>query len=279
MIKKLLVALDPDSDTTVASQYAVEIARRCDAQITGLAVIDLDTIASETRGGGIGSMYYAEKLRANLTDETRAKAKELLDTFHNAMDTAGATYSELVEEGVPVDRILEDTKYHDMLIIGKDPHFFYGQPKKETEILPRVVRETVTPTLVVGDVFQPVRRVLVAYDGSNAAARTLHAFVSLQPFGSDLDVEIVHIYERNQDESQLLLKLAASYMEAHGFRPSVRSMEGDNPRKQIARHAVDYRADLVVAGAHSKTKILGMSFGSTTDHLLKDHPAPLFLDF
>ena len=41
MIKKILVALDADSDTPVATRYAADIARRYAAEVTGLAVVDM----------------------------------------------------------------------------------------------------------------------------------------------------------------------------------------------------------------------------------------------
>ena len=81
MIKRILVALDPDSDSLVATQYAIRIARETGASITGLAVVDTHMIESSSRGGGIGSMYYAEKLRENLTQETRDHARKLIADF------------------------------------------------------------------------------------------------------------------------------------------------------------------------------------------------------
>ena len=57
MIKKILVALDPDMDTPVATRYAADIAQRHDAEVTGLAVVDMGSIEASSRGGGIGSMY------------------------------------------------------------------------------------------------------------------------------------------------------------------------------------------------------------------------------
>ena len=40
MIKKILVALDLDTDTPVATRYALDIAERYGASLTGLAVVD-----------------------------------------------------------------------------------------------------------------------------------------------------------------------------------------------------------------------------------------------
>ena len=85
MIKRILVALDPDSDTPVATRYAAEIARRHGSHVVGLAVVDTGQIEAAGRGGGVGSMYYAEKLKENLTEETRQKAHELIKSFEAAM--------------------------------------------------------------------------------------------------------------------------------------------------------------------------------------------------
>ena len=133
MIKRIIVALDSDSDSEVATRHAIEIAQRTGARITGLAVVDTQSIDSSSRGGGIGSFYFAEKLKAKLTEESRTIAKGLLTRFEGLMENVDVPFVESIEDGVPFERIIEDLKYHDMLVIGKDPHFFYAHPK--TKIL------------------------------------------------------------------------------------------------------------------------------------------------
>ena len=44
MIKRILVALDPDEDTPLATRYAIELAKRTEASITGLAPVDTTRI-------------------------------------------------------------------------------------------------------------------------------------------------------------------------------------------------------------------------------------------
>lgn len=278
MIKKILVALDPDSDTPVATRYAVEIARRHDAEVTGLAVVDMGSIETSTRGGGIGSMYYAEQLHEKLTASARATAQELIEAFVREMEGTGIRHGELVQEGVPFRRIVEDMNYHDLLVVGRDPHFFYSHPEQRTETLARVVKETIGPTLVVGKSYRAIERVLIAFDGSHASARAMRRLVHLQPFGTDLKVHLVHIYEDAQAESELTLQLAQSYLRAHGFAPQTMSIQGKAADERIVEYAEQFGADLVVAGAHSVSKLREVAFGSTTAALLKRCPVPLFLD-
>ncbi|MEZ4700580.1 MAG: universal stress protein [Rhodothermales bacterium] len=279
MLKRILVALDPDEDTPIASRYAIDIAQRHEAEVTGLACIDLAAIGSSSSGGGIGSMYYAERLRERLTNETRARAQELIKEFEATFAKAGVRYADEVQEGVPFERILEDMKYHDLLVVGRTPHFFYGHPNERTETLVRVVKGTSAPVFIVGDTYKPIRKVVVAYDRSVASARAMQRFAQFSPFGLDLEVQVVHVCkEREHDESELVLNLAKGYLNAYGYTTHSMSLVGDDPKKEILDYAVSYEADLVVAGAHSQHMLHKLAFGSTTEALLEESPIPLFLE-
>ena len=277
MIRRILVALDTDSDTPIATRYAVDIAERYDAEIVGLAVIDTGQIEAASRGGGVGSMYYGEKLKENLTEETRKKAGELLAHFQAAIRDTGIRHVETVEEGVPFQRIIEDMKYHDLLVVGRTPHFFYGHPDEKSDSLAKVVNETTAPTLVVGKTYRQIKRVLIAYDGSPAAARTAKSFTHLKPFGKDVEIEVLHVHEGDNRESQLILDLISTYLEKHGLTVEQTSIRGTGAAEQISEYAGDAGVDVVVAGTHSVSMLRKLAFGSTTEKLLADCPTPLFL--
>jgi nucleotide-binding universal stress UspA family protein len=278
MIKKILVALDPDSDTPVATRYAVEVARRSEAEITGLAVIDMGSIESSIRGGGIGSMYFAGKLQEKLTTEARDKAEELLEEFKKLVEGKNVAFSELVEEGVPFQRIVEDMKYHDMLIVGQSPHFFYSHPKQQTETLAQVVRKTLGPSMLVGNEYREIKKVLLTFDGSDASAEAMRSFVRLAPFGKEVKVRILTIFDGREAEAELMLALASGYLRAHGYKPETLSVESTDVRQAISEQIGSFNADLVVAGAHSRSRIRSLAFGSTTAFLVTQCPVPLFLD-
>lgn len=278
MIKRILVALDPDLDTSLATSCAIEIARRYNAEVNGITVIDQESIESSSRGGGIGSFYYAQKLRDRLTEESRKAAQSFMQDFSNAMEGSGVKYGVHAEEGVPFERIVEDMKYHDLLIMGSDPHFFYAHPDKNTNTVARVVKNTIAPTLVVGKSFNPVKRVLCTYDGSNASARAIQEFLHLSPFGTDVQVEILSIYHGDSEEAELRLSLIKDYVSSYGYEAQTTLIDSTSPGTEIIEHVNSSGADLVVAGAHSVSAIKRVAFGSTTAAILKDCPVPLFLD-
>ena len=283
MLKRILVALDPDQDTETATRYGMELAKRHEALVSGLAVVDTLSIAREIGpGGAVGAMYYAEKLREQITTESRQAASRLIEAFEAELDEGGVRHAEQVREGVPARRIVEDTKYHDVLVVGRTAHFYYPDPEKETETLARIVKMSACPTLVVPDDHREVGTVLIAYDGSAAAARTFQEFARLRPFGQDVALELVHVRSKGSEavrrESDLLLMLVEKYLSAHGFdRIATSNLEADEPGPAILDHARSIGADLIVAGAHAVSAIQRLAFGSTTDHFLRECDLPFFL--
>jgi nucleotide-binding universal stress UspA family protein len=277
MIKRILIALDPDSETVVGIRYAAAIAEKHGASVTGLAVVDLGRIESGTKGGGIGSLYYAEKLRERLTEETRARAIELADKFEELASAEDLRHTEVIREGVPFRRITEEAKYSDLLVIGKRPHFFYSHPHETTEAVAGIVRNAVVPTLVVTDSYRPVQRALIAYDGTRAAARTMQGFARMKPFGF-VPVDLLNVYDGSVEESELLLGLARDYLKAHGFDVNAVSLKASHPAESILEYAENSEADLIVAGADNKTGIKKLVLGSTTEKLITECDRPILVD-
>ena len=282
MTRRILVVLDPDADTPVATDTAIQIANRFDAEVTGLAFVDKDSIAGEAAGGGIGSMYFAEKLREDLTEETRQRANALIREFAERVDAAGVRHTgdRVGEEGV-VRSLLDEMRTHDLLVAGRVSHFYYHDPERRTHTLAKVLQECAAAMLIVNAGVPTIRRVAVAYDGSAPSARTLQKFAHLAPFGTDLDVEVVHVRgssEADRLASDRLRADAETYLRAHGFeRVTTTAIESSDPANRICDLAQGERADLVVSGAYAKSGFRKVVFGSSATKLLEQSKVPLFL--
>ena len=282
MTKRILVVLDADHDTTTATRYAVEIAKAHDGAVTGLALVDQKRIDAAARGGGIGAMYFAERLRLDLTQEIRGEAQQLLRRFLDEVEAAGARHTDdHVAEADVVRAIADDMKTHDLLVVGDVAHFYYADPTRRTRILADLVQLGASAILVVEADYRPIRRVLVAYDGGLPAARALQKVVHLSPFGTDLDVELLHVRDGGEEaarQSEQHLRGAKAYLEAYGYRDvRATSVEDGAVRERLLRHAAETDADLLVAGAYSASGLKKLFFGSTATGLIEDSALPLFL--
>jgi len=282
MIRRVLVALDPDVDTQIATMYGIALEKKNKASITGLAVVDSAKFSYYYEGGGIGTLYYPDNLSDYFTENARKEARKLLANFKQSVTTAKVRHTEVMREGVSYQRIIEDMKYHDLLVIGRDSHFFYDRPNHDTNTLAKVVKKSNMPTLVVTKSYKKVTKILVAYDESLAAARTLQLFVNLQPFGTDVEFELVNVNEGGVDftiqDSNLILNLASEYLKTHGYNKiNVKVLEHESPGEALLKYQKSIGAHLFILGAHSMSALKHLAFGSTTHYLITKSDIPLFM--
>ncbi len=282
MIKRILIALDPDEDTPVATRYAIRLARRFDASLTGLAMVDTSNIETVIGVGGYGTEIYGRQIWTEMTAESRKVAEKLLKSFQRSVQKEGVRYREIKKQGASYDLIIEEMKYHDLLVLGRDSHFFYNQPEKDTGTLAKVVKGGVAPTLVVTEEYRDVEQIMIAFDGSAPAARTLKSFVHLLPYGKDLNIELVAVTEgsseHHKNSSETLLKQAEYYLKEHHFSYITRTLlEKGNPGQRILDQQLKKSPDLLLLGAHSVSAIRRAAFGSTTHFMITHTQGPLFL--
>lgn len=283
MIKRILVALDRDIETPIATRYAINMATEFKASLTGLAVVDIPTINTVVGGGGIGTIHYAQQLKEKLIEESRETAKVLLKNFKEVVKNEGVDYTKDIFEGVPHKRIIEDSKYHDILVIGKESHFYNDRPELETKTLATIVKKGLGPTLMVLDKYRPIQKIVVAHDGSKASAKALQWFVQLQPFGRNMHIDIVYACTKEKEEvaekGNKTLNLAYDYLKTHGYdQVNKVLLEGNTgAAKQIIKYVRDTEADMITVGAHSVSAIRRLTFGSVTHELVNKSPVPLFL--
>ena len=279
MVKRILVALDQDADTPVAVDYAFDVAHRYAAEVTGLAVVDIDRIEGTSSGGGIGSMHYANKLREKLTRKTRQRAQELVHEFSHASEEQHIPYQTDVREGGPSEQIIHELKYHDILFIGNDPHFFYGHPSETTTTLSHVVKKCVAPVVVVPDRYNEITCAVLGYDGSVPAVRALQRFAQFRPFGSNIEVYVVTVCaSKDEAEADMMSHHASEYLKVFGYDAHAVTLHGKRPVEHLLGYAEQKGAELVVAGAHSVSMMHKLAFGSTTEQLVKDGRFVLFLE-
>lgn len=282
MIKQILVALDPDQDTQIAIRYSIALAKRFQAHVTGLAVVDVSNIPIHTGSGTLDLEYYGQEIWESLTRETRDVAQDLLDHFRSEARKAGVSHRAIEREGASWERIVYETQFHDLLVIGRDARFFYNEPERDTRTLAKVVKNGVGPTLMVIDEYHDVQTLMVACDGSAASARSIKSFVHLLPYGHDVKIEMVYVQHPKSggEEDPILqdLERLEEYLQRHSFRNIVREVvKGDDPAQTLLELQIERRPDLLLMGAHSVSALRRVTFGSNTDTLITESKVPIFM--
>ena len=276
MIKRILLGLGGTPYTTVAIQRAVCIAKRFDAEITGVTVLDLDQVTKI-------DLAQEDTITAamNRVIVTRERIEESISAFKSACAAEGIKCQVKQEEKkTSFDLMISLARYHDLMIFGLRSIFEYNvsivdlsieEPK---DTLARLIAAGVRPIIAVSDTFRSIQKVVIAYSGSMESAKTMKRFVQLRLW-PDAKLKIV-TFQSSEEKAQQLLYDASEYCRAHGYSVVSESNPG-SPKDFLLPIATYWQADMIVLGNSARNLLVKRVLGETALHIIRNADRPLFL--
>ena len=271
MIKKILLGLGGTPYTTVAIERAIQLAKRLDAEVTGVTVANLNRIK---RINVKGNDEQTSVLKRTML--TREQIEEAISLFESSCTNEGIRYRIKKEETEDsFNLMISLARYHDLMIFGLQSIFEYGISfEKPKDTLARLISSGVKPIIAVSDKFRPIQKALIAYDGSMESARTMKHFVQLRLW-PNAKLKIV-AFQRSEEKAHNILYDASEYCRSHGFHVEHESNPGI-PRDLLLPMASLWQADIVVLGSSARSLLVRRAFGETALHVIRDSDKPLFL--
>lgn len=274
-VKRILVPLDSSSFSDSAARTACMLAKKHDATVAGVAVLDSPEIRSSIIPA-VGP-YYPMML-----DAVREKIHHADQVLHESMERfagicaeAGVEHRETEYEGIPAQKLLESSIFHDVIVTGLETHFHFETRGGEGESIDKLLKHTATPVLAVPETgLLKLENVVITFDGSFGASRALRDFLILaEPFQPDITVITAGL---EREKSDFLLGNAGKLLRAHGFS-SIELVAKDEEIENAIPESLLRTTDLIVAGIHSKHRIKDIFVGSFTSKLIESGDIPLFL--
>lgn len=276
MIKRILLGLGGTPYTSVAIQRAVGLAKRFEAEITGVTVIDPGRLTKK-------ELVQEEMIPSTVHRGilTRERIEEAISAFESACAAEGIKYHIKQEEKESsFDLMISHARYHDLMIIGLRSIFEYNVSVVDLSIeepkdtLARLISAGVRPIIAVSETFRPIQKVLIAYSGSMESAKTMKRFVQLRLW-PDVRLKIV-TFQSSEDKAHKLLCDASEYCQAHGFHVEYESNPG-SPKDYLLPMATLWQADMIVLGNSARNLLVKRVLGETALHIIRNADRPLFL--
>ena len=274
MIKRILVALSGTPYTTIAIRHAIELARRHEAELTGVTIANLAAMSS-VGPVPIGAGAAAAELVQFRQAVTRQRVEQSIEEFETACRRASMIHAVVREAGDPFEELTSLWRYHDLTILGLRGLFEYGVVHNPSDYLIQLVRSGVRPLLAVAETYRDVRRVLIAYDGSMHAAKAMKTFVQSQYWGN-LTARIICL-DTEPEQAAMLLADAGSYCRAHGLDASVESLDGP-AAEGLLGDVEQWNADLIVLGSSAKSRMARWVMGDVCQHAIRHARLPLYMN-
>jgi nucleotide-binding universal stress UspA family protein len=277
VIKRILIGIGGTPFTAVAIRRAVDLGSAHGAQVTAVTVVDE---ARLQRVGPIpmGAASTAEKVRERRLRVTQEKVEGAIASLAEACAAQGVPLKVLRERGNPFALLAEQARYNDLMIFGLRSMFEYdvlgGDDVDPARMLNGLAKAGVSPILAVSEAYRPIRRALLAYDGSLQAAEVMKQFVRLNLWpGVWLRLMTC---DGREAEWRPLLADAQDYCRAYGIETDT-AHRSSATHEAILQEASDWDADLIVLGSSGRGAFATRVFGSTTIRVLRRADRPLFI--
>lgn len=272
---------------TDGSGYAKSVYRHAAwaAEATGLPLQLLHVLEqsgmppAQDLSGAIGFEANAELL-AELArlDETRARVarmrgEAILEDARQNLD--GQEVSVLLGHGGVVDQVNDLGSEVALVVIGKrggHADFAKGHLGSNLE---RVVRSATSPVLVCSRSFQPIQRILIAYDGGPSSQRAVR-YAADERLMAGCRIHLLGVARDGRGELAGQLDEAVAILQAAGREVSCELRNGD-AIEQISGVVKELPADLLVIGAYGHSRIRQFILGSTTTSLVRTCLVPVLM--
>ena len=277
MIKSILVALDGSQHADSALEYAIWLARRLRARIIGLHVLDIVSIEGSFLHDVSGSLGFEPYLdfSSKMREALQERGRVLLDAFTARCQNEGIAHDTVLPMGIVANEICDHARTADLVVVGHrgvNEQFSTGLLGSTTE---SVTRKSPKPVLVTPLQFREITRPMLAYDGSQRASAALHAAAELTS-ALQLPLTVVHVARDDAGEGSRVLTEAQRYLESYEVAVTAKPLTGP-PHQRIVDVLRDGRFDLLFIGAYGHSRIIEMVLGSTTEYVLRNSGAPVFL--
>lgn len=280
---KVLACVDQSHFADYVADYAAWAARRMDAPLELLHVIDRhpELGSGEDHSGAIG-IDAQENLLTKLSaeDETRTKdARERGRIFLNRLrERATASGVERVDvrqrHGELEETLAEQAERVRLLVLGRRGEAAETTQRDLGRSVERVVRALHKPILTVTDGFKEPQRVMIAFDGGTVTRRGVE-MVASSPLFCGLPITLLMSGKESQDATKQL-DWAKTTLEAAGFEVSASLIPGD-AESVIAKTVKDQSIDMLIMGAFGHSPLRSLLFGSKTTDLLRSSTIPTLL--
>ena len=278
MFETILVPVDGSDWSRQALAHACAIGRRGDggAVLHGLYVVDVSRVAVAYGAAGVETQeMQALSEMAALRDEYRRQGRAILEEFARRVEAESLTARTELAEGEAGRVICERAGLADLVVLGR--HGSGGAVERLIfgSTFEAVVRHSPRPVLVaVGDP-RPIRRVLVAYDGSDRAMDALEVAARMaREWG--VAVTALAVVESDRVRASTLAD-ALTYLKEHGVEVDSALLQDERPAAAICRVAQEKEADLVVMGGYGHSRFLEVFFGHTVDEVMRSMTRPVLV--
>jgi nucleotide-binding universal stress UspA family protein len=266
--RTLLAILDTPKTTRQVTDFAVALANQFQAHVVGahaeaVAMVPL-----------VAPMEIPDPVTVQaLQDMAHRETEEVETLFREAARREGLSHewrSFVTSSGFNSAALIDSARSSDLVIAAQGESGILSETRSELESF---LFESGRPVLLIPHILtapKPIRRVLIAWNGSREAARATFDAMPFLKAADEVEIFTVDAVETAAQSAEMAGVEIAATLARHGIKVSVNSQQksGLAPAMAIENRLSDGSIDLLVMGAYGNKRWWEMLFGGVTRTLL-----------
>lgn len=280
-MRRLLVVLDNSKPGLNAQHFAINLAKKNKAFLTGIGILDTPWITAAQLEPLGGSAFKIQRDEA-IMEHSHHHVAFLRGEFQVACEKKGVPCQSFKVEGFPALEVEKLAHEHDLIIMGKTTDLHFELEEDSDIVVMHIAREASRPLFLISETLSPrevaksTEEVMVAFNGGVQSSRAIHMFILLG-LATNKNIHIVSI-DKEIEIAQAHTKRAFNLFKAYGIEASCHPLtQKGSLEDQLLRKSQDLKATMLVMGGFSHTALRETFFGSTTKAMMRGFTYPIFM--
>ena len=270
MFRDLLVHVDGSPAGRRRVQFAVGLAARMDARLSGLHVTPPTEVPPVYKPSRVA------QVAAEISSELALDARAAATIFSEEATQRLPESCWFAAKGDVAHAITYKALYADIVIVGQ----YEWQDSFERHPLPiahSVVLRCGRPVLVVPAVVQlsALDKIAIAWDGSREAVRAVHDVLPLLRLSRS--IQIVTMIHPSAEDDEFDAKSLSAHLANHGIGTNVLQIRTVDEHASLRKQMEQGQYDLLVMGGYSHPMWLEFIFGGATKSILLSSKIPMLV--
>ena len=281
MIKKIFIPTDGSANSLKALEYGIYIARKLDASLIGLYVLDVNLIQGPMLtdiSGSVGMPPYDGFFDA-IETSLNEKADCILKDFQERCQKSGVNVEVKKTIGRISPIIKEEAQNADLILMAKKgEHFHLKEGGLLGSVAEAVVRDSGKPVLVTPENFVEIESMALAYDGSDSALKALELSLELSKKAVwPITVVIITSDAKKADTLSAQIEEMNEKDSSAPMADCETIILSGKDQDEIIKFIKEGSVELMIMGAYGHNRLRELFLGSTTSHVIRKSPIPVLL--
>ncbi len=274
-MNKILTAFDGTRYSEGASKYAIEIAKATNSLLVGVFIQDMRYL-NFTYSYAWDQPFVDFNSIESTQQEDREKVNLNIKLFHRACDEKGVHHKVHLDKGVPLNELLKESVFADMIIIDSHTSFFSLGQGGFSPFLKDLLVDSHCPVLIVPHDYTFFDNVVLCYDGSPSSVHAIKMFSYLFNGLDDLRTTLVSVNEKSGNHLKDGQNLK-DMVHTHYGDVEYEILNGEIESELIRFLKQRTQNSIVVMGAYGRNAVSRLFHQSLSNKVIKELNTPVFI--